>query len=94
LVVAMTEAEVTAHEPGKVYETSFRLRVPTIAGRASTLLKKSKRVPPDEIAALMTLALRCKDLPAALRLFRSLMVLAGTQGPQSVARAVEQLLAL
>lgn len=90
LVVALAEADVTSTEP-----LGFRLRTQTISGRTSTLRKKRKQgaAPPDEMAALMTLALRCRDMPAAARLFRSLLVVANTQGVEAMAQTVQRLLA-
>jgi hypothetical protein len=41
----------------------------------------------------MTLALRCKDLAGAARLFRSLLSLAAIRGPDAAQQAVLQLLA-
>jgi hypothetical protein len=72
----------------------LRLRNATIDGRTSTLRKKRKSgaAPPDETAALMMLALRCESLEAAIRLFRSLLILGETKGAKAVADVVRQLL--
>jgi hypothetical protein len=91
LVIAASEAELESTAP---HGDSYRLPYATFPGRSSTLRQKRKRgPPPDEIAALITLALRCKDLAAAVRLFKALLVLAGTRGPKAVQQAVRQLLA-
>jgi hypothetical protein len=87
LVVALAEADEVASKP-----PGFRLRTQTISGRASTLRKKRGAAPPDEMAALMVLALRCKDMATAVRLFRGLLVMANTKGVDAVAQAVQQLL--
>lgn len=87
LIVALAEADEVASEP-----PGFRLRMQTISGRTSTLRKKHGAAPPDEMAALMVLALRCRDMAAAVRLFRSLLVVAHTKGLGAVAQAVQQLL--
>ncbi len=89
LVVAMAEGL----EKPTPHGVSSQLRMVTFAGRTSTLKKKRRRLPPDEITALMTLALRCKDLAAAARLFRSLLSLAAVRGPDAMHQAVLQLLA-
>lgn len=90
LVVAMAEGlgATTAHG------FTSRLRTVTFAGRTGTLKKKRRRLPLDETTALlMSLALRCKDLAAATRLFRSLLFMAVTRGPDAVQQAMLQLLA-
>lgn len=88
LVVAMIEAE---REVGG----GFRLPYATFAGRTDTLKKKRREhgVPSDEVVGLMTLALRCKDLPAALRLFRSLLLMAQVRGVKAMEEYVKHLLA-
>jgi hypothetical protein len=87
LVVALAEAEEVASEP-----PGFRLPMRTFSGRISTLRKKRGAAPPDEMAALMTLALRCRDMATAVRLFRGLLMMANTRGAAAVAQTVRQLL--
>jgi hypothetical protein len=91
LVVALSEAE-------PVDSTGYRLPLATFTGRTSTLRKRQRKrgpLPPDDqiIAALMALALRCKDLPAALRLFRTLLDLAQQAGVEVAQEAITRLLA-
>jgi hypothetical protein len=86
LVVALAEAEAVSTEPG------FRLRTQTISGRTSTLRKKQGAAPPDETAALMVLALRCRDMATAVRLFRNLLMVARTKGLGALEETVRQLL--
>jgi hypothetical protein len=93
LVVMLFEGEPV--EPTPPFNASFvwPTTMVSFAGRTSTLKKRYKRSPPDEIAVLAALALRCKDLPAALRLFRSLLIMARIRGPEAAVQAMQQLLA-
>jgi hypothetical protein len=95
LVVAHFESRAvtpsrTPHGPGMLvgYETT-PLR--TVSGRASVLRHKIKYARPDVVAAL-TVALRCRDFDAAVRLFDGLNLLAAVATPDRVRRIIEQLL--
>jgi hypothetical protein len=91
LLVALSEAELETANNGRA---GFRLPYTTFAGRTSTLRKKRKSgaAPNDETTALMTLALRCQSLQAALKLFRGLLALGETEGAKAVSKVVRQLL--
>jgi hypothetical protein len=72
------------------YETRpFR----TVSGRSSVLRRKSKRraLRPDVVSAL-TLALHCRDMDAARRLFEGLSMLATVAGPDRLQRVLTELL--
>ena len=90
LSVAMAEAKLESEKP---YDARFALASKTFPGRESTLRKKRKRgdAPLDD-AALMALALQCRDLATAVRLFRSLLVLAETRGVKTMSQAVRKML--
>jgi hypothetical protein len=64
----------------------------TVSGRALTLRKKSRRHSPrPDVVAALTMALRCRDMDAALRLFDSLFMLAALAGPERLRRVVMEL---
>jgi hypothetical protein len=85
LVIGSTEGEADAG--------GFRLPLATVSGRTSTLRKRRKRAgtAPDEFVDLLVVILRCRDLPAALRLCRGLLTVAQLRGPEVARQAIKQL---
>jgi hypothetical protein len=81
----------TSKKPGFLvgYETA-PLR--TVKGRALTLRKKIKRLPPrPDVVAALTMALQCRSTEAAHRLLEGLSSLAAVAGPDRLQRVLAEL---
>jgi hypothetical protein len=100
-VVARFESRMTdptktprGEHPGSIpvgYETFPRK---TVSGRSATLRQKSKRYSPrPDVVRALILALRCRDMDAAQRLFDGLSMLGALAGPDRVRRVIAELVA-
>jgi hypothetical protein len=101
LVVAWFESRMTeptrtprgaSKHPGSLLAGYETFPAKTVAGRALTLRKKSKQLPPRaDVVAALTLALRSRDMDAAQRLFDHLLLLAAMAGPDRVRSVMRKL---